>query len=178
MQGHHWADDLHFDTSSDAAPVEMDAGFTAARKLIVEDVVKGVLMGKCEVKLREIMLFGFGQGGMAALTAAMAFDGELGGVVSLGGFVSADSSLSDSLRKAGKKCKTPVLLCAGQRGSAVSEAGVRRMKECFESVEVVRWKRAGDGMARNREEMLPIMRFFARRLRSRAGVPEEAVEVE
>jgi hypothetical protein len=32
-------------------------------------------------------------------------------------------------------------------------------------------------MPRSREEMLPIMRFFARRLRSRGGVPEGAVEV-
>lgn len=151
----------------------MDAGFKAARKLLVEDVVNSVLIGKCGVKPREIMLFGFGQGGMAALAAALALGGELGGVVSLGGCVPADSSLSE----AGKKCKTPVLLCAGERGSAINDAGLRRLKECFQDVEVVRWKRTGDGMARNREEMMPIMRFFARRLRSRAGVPAGAVEV-
>ncbi len=38
-------------------------------------------------------------------------------------------------------------------------------------------ERIQDSMPRSREEMLPIMRFFARRLRSRGGVPEGAVEV-
>ena len=44
-------------------------------------------------------------------------------------------------------------------------------------VEYHKWDRAGDGMPRNRDEMLPIMRFFARRLRSRKGVPEGSIEV-
>jgi predicted esterase len=181
--GSHWADDILFDPSPSASPIELDAGFTRARKLIVEQVVQSVLIGKCDVKLREIMLFGFGQGGMAALAAAMALadetatGGEMGGVVCIGGYLPTDAALSEGMKKAGKKCRTPVLVCAGSRGTAVSGEKVKKLKEVFSEVELVRWQREGDGMPRSREEMLPIMRFFARRLRSRAGVPEGAVEI-
>lgn len=51
------------------------------------------------------------------------------------------------------------------------------MRERFQDVEYVKWAKSEDSMPRSREEMLPIMKFFARRLRSRAGVPEGAVEV-
>jgi hypothetical protein len=44
-------------------------------------------------------------------------------------------------------------------------------------VEIIRYRRPGDGMPANRDEMLPIMRFLARRLTSAKGVPEGAVEV-
>jgi hypothetical protein len=57
------------------------------------------------------------------------------------------------------------------------EMGVDRLKGAFAEVEYVKWEKADDGMMRNREEMLPVMKFFARRLRSRAGVPEGGMEV-
>jgi hypothetical protein len=72
------------------------------------------------------------------------------------------------------------VLLVGGRGpeSAVSDAGVRRTQEAFQHVEVVRWAgKRGDGMPQNRDQMLPIMQFFARRLRSRSGVPEGSVEI-
>ena len=48
----------------------------------------------------------------------------------------------------------------------------------FENVEVVEWKRAGDGMPRSREEMAAVMGFWARRLgRGRMRAPEGWVEV-
>jgi hypothetical protein len=51
------------------------------------------------------------------------------------------------------------------------------LKARFGEVEYIKWGKAGDGMPTNREEMVPIMRFFARRLKSRAGVPVGAVEL-
>jgi hypothetical protein len=81
-------------------------------------------------------------------------------------------------RKAGgKKNGTPVLVLGGSSGTRVTRGPLERIKDVFQFVEYVQWKRPGDGMPSNREEMLPIMQFFARRLRSRAGVPEGSVEI-
>ena len=156
--------------------------------MIAQHVIQDTLLGKCAAQLREIMLFGFGQGGSAALAAAVALVEQteggatkasqaLGGVISIGGPLPADATLPEAMTKAGRKCQTPVLICAGNTGSAVTKANEVRLRAVFENVEVVRWQRRGDGMMRNREEMLPIMRFFARHLRSRAGVPPGAVEI-
>jgi hypothetical protein len=54
---------------------------------------------------------------------------------------------------------------------------VSKLKDVFKYVEVKDWKRNGDGMMSNREEMMPIMQFFARRLLSRRGVPAGSVEL-
>ena len=63
------------------------------------------------------------------------------------------------------------------KSSQVTRLTVDRLKEAFGVVKYVKWERADDGMMRNREEMVLVMEFFARRLRSRAGVPEGGVEV-
>jgi predicted esterase len=120
------------------------------------------------------MLFGFAQGGMAGLQAAAELEGsELGGVVSIG----SGLSLSLPLKALEKKSKTPVLVCRASRGSKVTDSAVSKLKDAFEHVEVKDWKRNGDGMMSNREEMMPIMQFFARRLLSRRGVPAGSVEL-
>lgn len=102
--------------------------------------------------------------------------GELGGVVAVGGVLPLSAIGGYG---AGGKSGSPVLITGGQGAeSAIKDAGVRRTKEEFQYVEVVRWAgRGGDGMPQNRDEMLPIMQFFARRLRSRSGVPEGSVEI-
>jgi predicted esterase len=67
LDGFHWGDDIIFDSSNGG--LDADAGFkqtTAMLKGLVEDD----LIGTCGYKAREIMLFGFGQGGMAALNTA------------------------------------------------------------------------------------------------------------
>jgi len=151
--------------------LDMDTGFKASTRLILDHVVREGLVGKCGYQAREIVLFGFAQGGMAGLAAAAEFEGELGGVVSIGG------GLPDSLARGEKKCTTPVLVCRASRGSKVTDSAVARVKDVFEHVEVKDWKRDRDGMMRNREEMMPIMQFFARRLLSRRGVPEGSVEL-
>lgn len=128
------------------------------------------------------MLLGFGQGGMAALAVARELglkgggenadeSGALSGIISIG----APYPLSGS--RAGEKNRSPVLLVAGRDSIAVSDEAVRRTKQVFEFVEVSRYARRGDGMPASREEMLPVMQFFARRLRSRQGVPEGSVEI-
>ena len=157
----------------------MDAGLTRSTAKLANDIVRNTLLKKCGYQLREITVLGFGQGGMAGLAAARELGlqntgeetGSLAGVISIG----APYPLSGS--RAGSKNRTPVLLVGGRDSLVVSDAAVRRTKEVFEFVEVSRYARKGDGMPSNREEMLPVMQFLARRLRSRQGVPEGSVEI-
>ncbi|KAH4965334.1 hypothetical protein HBI18_074060 [Parastagonospora nodorum] len=170
--GYQWGDDLVMDQSN--GELDMDTGFKSATRLILDRVIRDVLMEKCGYKAREIVIFGFAQGGMAGLQVAAEFEGsELGGVVSIGGGLSH----SLPLKALEKKCKTPVLVCRASRGSKVTDSAVSKLKDAFEYVEVKDWKRNGDGMMTNREEMMPIMQFFARRLLSRRGVPKGSVEL-
>lgn len=159
----------------------MDAGFQRSLKLLIDEVIRGVLLRKCGYQLREVMVLGLGQGGMLGLVVARELEsssaagsnetGSLAGVISIG----APFPLSG--RRGGAKCRSPVLILAGRDSLVVSDEAVRRTKGVFEFVEVHRYARKGDGMPRNRDEMLPVMQFFARRLRSHQGVPEGSIEI-
>ncbi|KAF2871128.1 Phospholipase/carboxylesterase/thioesterase [Massariosphaeria phaeospora] len=172
LGGFHWGDDLIFDQNT--GEMDIDTGFKKSTRLILEDVVRDGLIGKCGYKAREIMIFGYAQGGMVGLQAAAELEGdELGGVISIGGVL----SLSLPLKALNKKSKTPVLVCKASRGSAVTSGATTKLKDAFDFVEIREWTKNGDGMPSNREEMLPIMQFFARRLRSTKGVPAGSVEI-
>lgn len=160
-----------FDQST--GEMDMDTGFQASTRLVLDAVIRDGLLGKCGYKAREIVVFGFGQGGMVGVQVAAAFEGEeLGGVVSVGGRLSASVALKT------KKSRTPVLVCRATRASAVTDSAVAKLKDAFEFVDVKEWrKKNGDGMPSSREEMMPIMQFFARRLRSTRGVPAGSVEL-
>ncbi|KAL3263134.1 hypothetical protein ABHI18_002095 [Aspergillus niger] len=186
LGGFHWGDDITF---SPAGDLDMDAGFSRSTKTIIQEVIVDTLLKKCGYRGRDIIVFGIGQGGMVGLEVARHFkdlsegvkdgDRELGGVVSIG----APVGLSGKAPASGTgKSRTPVLVVAGkedggERSTAVRAAGVRRTKEWFEFVEVSRYKRRGDGMPRNADEMRPVMEFLARRLRSYKGVPEGSIEL-
>jgi len=172
LRGFHWGDDIVFDQSHDG--LDVDTGFEKSHKLLSDGVIKEVLIGKCGYSARDIMLFGFGQGGIAALkVAATLVDDELAGVISVGGPVPATVQQKTSKSKP----KTPVLLLGGSSRSLLTVTAIRNAKDVFEYVQVTTWQRPGDGMPSNRAEMLPIMAFLARRLRSRVGVLRGAVEL-
>lgn len=97
---------------------------------------------------------------------------ELGGVISIGAALPNEASASLV-----NKCKTPVLICAGRDRSSVTPQAEEKLKRNFEFVEVKRYRRSGDSMPENRDEMTPIMQFFSRRLLSKKGVPEGSVEI-
>ncbi|EAW12695.1 alpha/beta hydrolase [Aspergillus clavatus NRRL 1] len=177
LGGFHWGDDVSFDSST--GNLDMDAGFTRTTTLMVNELIEGVLVGKCGYALREILVLGLGQGGMAGLVAAreIAVRAGRGGEAALSGVISIGAPYPLSGSTVGAKSRTPVLLVGGREPSAVSDGAVRRTKEVFEFVEVHRYARKGDGMPRNRDEMMPVMQFFARRLRSWQGVPEGSVEI-
>ena len=155
--------------------MDFDTGFTKAIKIIKEDVVEKVLVEKCGYKLREIMFLGYGQGGMvaiaAAATMAMATEEELGGIIDIGGTVPV------SCKHNARGIMTPILVLGGSSNTLITRTAITDLKASFRDVEYHKWSKAGDGMPKNREEMLPIMRFFARRLRSWRGVPEGSVEI-
>ncbi|KAL2148806.1 hypothetical protein VTH82DRAFT_1953 [Thermothelomyces myriococcoides] len=85
------------------------------------------------------------------------------GVVAIGGPL--PMSMVPTVGGLGKS-KTPVLVCCGRESEAVDEDAVEVLEREFENVKVVRWKRNDDGMPRNREEALPMMQFFAEKLRN------------
>ncbi|KAH7412479.1 Phospholipase/carboxylesterase/thioesterase [Cadophora sp. MPI-SDFR-AT-0126] len=166
----HWGDDVLVDENK--GEIDPDAGFKTVESVLGGIVLKA-LTEKCRFEPRNILFLGFGQGGMAALHLVSSEKDEFGGVISIGGRLPASSSASS----ASSKCKTPVMLCGGSRSSQVTRSAVDAVKARFTDVEYVKWEKPDDSMPRNREEMLPLMRFLARRLKSRAGVPEGAVEI-
>ena len=168
LGGFHWGDDITFDQAS--GQMDFDTGFTKAVQVIKHDIIEVGLAEKCGYKPRDIMFFGYGQGAMAALAVAASMSDELGGVVSVGGYLPSSYSTA-------KAVKTPVLVIGGSSNTLITRANLDKLKASFESVEYQKGSREGDSMPRNRDEMLPIMRFFARRLQSRAGVPEGSIEV-
>ena len=170
LGGFHWGDDMIFDQNT--GEMDMDTGFKASTRLVLDKVIREGLVGKCGYKPREIIIFGFGQGGMVGLQAAAELEGEeLGGVVSIGGRLPA--SLSLKIKKSG----TPVLICRASRASAITDGAVSKLRDAFEFVKIKDWKKNGDSMPSNRDEMMPIMQFFARRLRSTKGVPAGSIEL-
>ncbi|KAL4790013.1 Alpha/Beta hydrolase protein [Aspergillus venezuelensis] len=187
LPGFHWGDDINFDSRSGA--LDMDAGFAKSTKLLLEKVIRGVLVGKCGYKTREIMILGFGQGGMLGLVAAEELfssssssssssdSGEMGGIISIGAPYPLTLSYKSKTQDKKSKSRTPILILSGRDSETVTESAIKRTKDIFEFVETHEYKRRGDTMPRSREEMMPVMRFFGRRLRSWQGVPEGAVEI-
>ncbi|KAI4949520.1 hypothetical protein J4E91_005259 [Alternaria rosae] len=171
LGGMHWGEDMIFDSTT--GEMDMDTGVQKATLLVLDQVVREGLIGKCGYKAREIMIFGFAQGGMVALQIAAQLEDELGGVISIGGPLSQ----SVPLKALEKKSKTPVLICKADKKSAVTDSATTKLKDAFQYIEFKEWKKNGDGMPSSRDEMLPIMQFFARRLRSTRGVPAGSVEI-
>jgi len=175
--GFHWSDDLLFDQATGA--LDPDSGFARVARLLAEDVISKILLKKCGFKPAEIHLFGFGQGGSAALAAALhpsISSLSLGSLTSIGGAVPLSTPLPSTDVH---KNRTPVLLLGGSRGAltAQEQSLVKRTKNSYTFVEYHQWKKADDSLPKSREEALPMMQFFGRRLRSRKGVPDGATEI-
>ncbi|KAL8796922.1 MAG: hypothetical protein Q9182_007284 [Xanthomendoza sp. 2 TL-2023] len=172
LGGFHWGDDITFDQS--IGTMDYDTGFEKSNRILKRDIIEETLLDKCGYQPRNILLFGFGQGGMAAIAVASAFRSELGGIVTIGGPL--PSSLPGTVSSE-EKNKTPVIVLGGSSNTLITQSALREIKKAFQQVEYVKWSRPGDGMPRSREEMLPIMKFFARRLQSKSGVPDGAIEL-
>ncbi|CAM1508434.1 Fc.00g052820.m01.CDS01 [Cosmosporella sp. VM-42] len=168
----HYGDDLAIDPAT--GDIDEDSGYEKARGLIMEKLIQETLVGKCGWEMSDIIFFGFGQGGSLALGLASKLrlaervvdvtEGDkksngnaFKGVVSVGGPLPQSMVPTISARE---KSKTSVLICQ------LEDEKVDAVKEEFDDVQVVHWKRRGVRMPGDREEVLPIMKFFADRLAS------------
>ncbi|ETN44214.1 uncharacterized protein HMPREF1541_10765 [Cyphellophora europaea CBS 101466] len=173
--GSQWSDDVQVDTST--GTFDPDSPLTKAAAQLADLIT--TLQSTHKFTPPQIHLFGYGQGGSLALTTllhpALQDIPSLGGVTSIGGAIPLASSAVTS----GSKNRTPVLLLGGRRGALAKDeqSPVKRVRDAFEFVEYHEWRKVDDSMPKNREEALPMMQFLARRLRSRRGVPEGAVEL-
>lgn len=182
LPGSQWSDDLHVDSGSGELDWE-SSPLGLAVKLVADDVVASTLLGKFKYRPDQIHLFGFGQGGAVAVAVPLhvsltAVASSLGGVMSIGGGIPLSLTVADGVSAKGK-VRTPLLLLSGSKSSlaATGSSPLKRVKDAYEFVEYHRWKKADDSMPKNRDEVLPMMQFWARRLRSRRGVPDDAVEL-
>ncbi|KAK7966786.1 uncharacterized protein PG986_001063 [Apiospora aurea] len=171
----HWGDDLTI--SPTTGELELDPGFTKTTDAVLQKLIRGVLIEKCGWGTRDMLMFGYGQGGSVALGLASRLrDSEqtadatggdsaarqvFKGIVSVGGPLPASMVPSISSRE---KARTPALVCHGRSSEAVDEAAMDALKSEFTDVREVKWMKGNDGMPDSREEMLPIMQFFAERL--------------
>jgi predicted esterase len=172
----HWGDDLMLlPTSGDLDP---DPGFSKAEQLVWGRLIQDTLVGTCGWETSDILLFGFGQGGSLALGISSKLrniervvdvtEGErtvgtaFKGVVSIGGQLPSSMTPTSSMRA---KARTPALICHGKNSDTLDGDAIDTLKKEFADVREVKWRKADDGMPKNREEMLPIMQFLAERLR-------------
>lgn len=174
----HWSDDLLFDEHT--ADMDADGGFSRAI-LFLEDILS-VLVRRCGFQERDVWILGYGQGASVGLAFVAKTEkerkplGGFGGIVAIGGGLPKET-LTWIPQTPAAKLKTPVLICGGSQGTQITKGVLSALKYRFDDVRYVKWEKEGDGMPKNRDEMFPIMQFFASRLRTRAGVPDGAVEL-
>ncbi|KAI1407252.1 alpha/beta-hydrolase [Hypoxylon sp. FL1857] len=172
----HWGDDLTLSPST--GDLDPDPGFSKAEVLVLGKLIRETLVERCGWEANDILLFGFGQGGSLALgLASNVRRGEkivdvtegntvtgptFKGAVSIGGPLPASMIPTQSARE---KSRTPVLVCHGTSSESIDEDAMEILKKEFVDVREVKWRKYDDSMPKNKDEMLPIMQFFAERLR-------------
>jgi len=172
----HWTTDIVVDNNT--GELDIDGDFTPSISRLSSLLITP-LISTHKVPARNVFFFGYGQGGMLALSllSTAAFSTvEFGGVVSIGAS-SITSNTPNIKSNSDSKSPTPILVCGGKKSKQVTKSALQSLRETFKDVEYVGWDKAGDGMPASREEILPIFKFWGRRLRSRAGVVDGAVEL-
>lgn len=173
----HWGDDLTL--APDTGDLDPDPGFSKAEELVLGKLIRETLVSTCGWETNDILLVGFGQGGSLALGLASKLrnperitdvtegDREPGtafkGAVSIGGPLPMSMVPTSSVRS---KARTPVLVCHGRNSESLDDDALELLKKEFVDVRETKWTKPDDGMPANRQEMLPIMQFFAERLRA------------
>lgn len=172
----HWTTDIIVDDNT--GELDIDGDFTPSISRLSSLLITP-LISDHKIPARNIFFFGFGQGGMLALSllSIQSFSSvEFGGAVSIGA-ASITSNTPSNTSVGNSKSPTPILVCGGKKSTHVTKRALQNLREKFKDVEYVGWAKAGDGMPASREEILPIFKFWGRRLQSRAGVVEGAVEL-
>lgn len=65
---YHWCGDVIFDSSTNG--LDPDGGFKTAIRVLMKEIIQDGLVAKCGHEPRDILILGFGQGGMLALNIA------------------------------------------------------------------------------------------------------------
>ena len=134
-----------------------DEGFVRTLHLLLEDVIKRALIVDCRFPPRDIVILGYGDGGMAALAAASSWNRvEFGGVVSIGGSLPAFTRPEPCVKAA-----TPALFLRS-RYAHEDAAELEESKTAFNSNEEDEVSSAA--VPTSQEDAKPIMRFVAHRL--------------
>lgn len=145
--GYHWTDSQN----------RWNEGFLNACRSLLIDVIKNVLVSKCNIMPSNIMILGHCQGGMAALAMVGLWDEvEFGGVISIGGPLPPDVQLPSTV-----KAKTPALILRAELGD-INPSALNRIKETFVTVDVETREGAHDTVP-DQNALRPILDFFAHR---------------
>ncbi len=133
--------------------------FLKTSKLILEDVISSLLISKCNFPVRKIILFGQGEGAMAALTMVSAWKRvEFGGVICVGGQLPVYIAPSGD-----DKSKTAVLLLGGSLGLTTPVA-MHRIGENFSYVDCDLLEGKADALPRSKQQLKSLRSFFSHRL--------------
>ena len=147
--GYHWAD----------ATDLVDEGFINTSRAILKDIVQDGLMARCNFQPRDVVILGYGQGGMAALAAAASWNSiEFGGVVSYGGPMPGYVQLPHDI-----KAKTPALIYGSARGDLTPNA-IQQIQENFSFVDRHVPDSEYDTVPLSDQELAPLIAFFEHRL--------------
>ncbi|KAK5196819.1 hypothetical protein LTR72_001812 [Exophiala xenobiotica] len=174
-----WSEDLHIDTATGTLDPDPDSSsISRAVQMVAHDVIHDTLITKFTYRPDHIHVFGFCQGGSVALSVPLhssLHSQSLGSITAIGGAL----PLSASTPNTKNKNRAPILLLSGSRSALASpdSSPLKRVKAAYEFVTYHQWKKSDDSMPKNRDEVLPMMQFWAQRLKSRRGVPADAVEI-
>lgn len=173
----HWGDDLTISPAT--GDLDPDPGFTKSTELVLGKLIRETLIKKCGWETSDILLFGYAQGGSLALGLASKLrdsekvvdvtDGEQAAGTAFKGVISIGGPLPTSMiptLSARAKARSPALVCHGRSSELLDEDALEVIKKEFVDVRLAKWQKADDGMPSSREEMLPVMQFFAERLGS------------
>lgn len=133
--------------------------FLKTSYLILGDVISALLISKCNFPARKIVLFGQGEGAMAALTISSAWERvEFGGVICVGGQLPSHIAPSRDT-----KSKTAVLLLGGSLGMT-NPIAKHRIQQNFSYVDCDLLEGKNDALPRNKQQLRSLRDFFSHRL--------------
>ena len=126
---------------------------------ILMEVLAGILIKKCRLRPRSIILFGCREAGTACLAMAAIWDH-----VEFGGVVTVDGPMSDiDCPLSGQKPATPALVLRGTR-SVVDGTAFNETCEYFDCINI-NDHLDGYDMVPGKDQMQPILDFLGHRLR-------------
>jgi len=133
--------------------------FLKLSKIILEDVISGLLISKCNIPARKIILFGQGEGAVAALTTFSTWRRvEFGGVICVGGDLPPYAGPSGDT-----KSKTAVLLLGGELGITTPVAK-NHIENAFSYVDCDLLEGKDDALPRTKQQLRSLRDFFCHRL--------------